>query len=124
MAPDDVIKINFRLGFRIEHRINLFFRMVVEELVRSKEVDFTSRYTSLQQRNVIGDFRFVVLEKHLSHDNDLPSSENLIMDGYFFLKKVCLSESSAFGLDTSSVTIEKVPMVIAPIQRIELKRVQ
>lgn len=124
LIPHDVIRVEFRLGFRIEQRINLFFRKVVEDLVANKEVDFTSRYTSLNKRNVIGDFRFVVLEKHLSHDNDLSSYEQSIMDLYFILKDLSLSEASAFGLDTSSVTIEKVPMVISPVQKFQLKRIQ
>ncbi|HEX8548261.1 MAG TPA: KUP/HAK/KT family potassium transporter [Cytophagaceae bacterium] len=124
LLPHDVIKVEFRLGFRIEHRINLFFRRVVEDLVRNKEVDFTSRYASLNRRNVIGDFRFVVLEKHLSHDNDLPRYEQFVMDVYFLLKHFGQSEASAFGLDTSSVTIEKVPMVISPLEKLSLKRIR
>jgi KUP system potassium uptake protein len=124
LQPEDVIRVNFRLGFRVEHKINLYFRKVVEDLVQSREVDFTSRYASLNKRNVIGDFRFVVLEKHLSHENDLAPIQKLIMDGYFFLKKLSLSEQSAFGLDTSSVTVEKVPMVISPMENFELKRVK
>jgi len=123
LEPNDVIRVDFRLGFRVEHRINLFFRKVVEDLVANKEVDFTSRYTSLSKRNVIGDFRFVVLEKHLSHDNDLSADERLIMNSYFILKEISLSETSAFGLDTSSVSVEKVPLVIAPMEHFDLKRI-
>jgi KUP system potassium uptake protein len=124
ILPNDLVRVDFRLGFRVEQRINLFFRKVVEDLVKNHEVDFTSRYTSLKSRNVVGDFRFVVLEKHLSHDNDLPASEQLVMDLYFWLHNVSLSEHSAFGLDTSSVTIEKVPLVITPAEGIELKRIK
>jgi KUP system potassium uptake protein len=123
ILQDDVIRIDFKLGFRVEHRINLFFRKVVEDLVNNKEVDFTSRYTSLNKRNVIGDFRFVVLEKHLSNDNDLNGLEQITMDWYFLLKHISLSESSAFGLDTSSITVEKVPMVISPMEAFQLKRI-
>jgi len=71
MVNDKVIHIDFRLGFRIEPRINQMFRQVVEELVKNNEVDITSRYTSLKEKNVIGDFRFVVIEKKLSYDNKL-----------------------------------------------------
>jgi KUP system potassium uptake protein len=124
LLAQDVIRVDFRLGFRIEHRINLFFRKVVEDLVKQKEVDFTSRYTSLNKRNVIGDFRFVVLEKHLSHENDLTPTEKLVMNAYFVLKNISLTEQSAFGLDTSSVTIEKVPLVITPVEDFQLSRVQ
>ncbi|MDB5273336.1 MAG: kup [Chitinophagaceae bacterium] len=123
ILPDDLIRVDFKLGFRVEPRVNLFFRKVVEDMVQNKEVDFTSRYTSLSKRNLIGDFKFVVLEKHLSHDNDLPWKEQFIMDIYFILRKMSLSETSAFGLDTSTVTVEKVPLVISPVEGVTLKRI-
>jgi KUP system potassium uptake protein len=124
MAPDDVIKITFRLGFRIEQRINLFFRKVIEDLVKNKEVDITSRYESLNRQNVIGDFRFVVLERFLSYENELPLFERLTMEAYFFIKNHTLSEDRWFGLDTSSVKIEKVPLIIRSAKNINLKRIQ
>jgi KUP system potassium uptake protein len=124
ILPDDLVRVDFRLGFRVEQKINLYFRKVVEDMVRNKEVDFTSRYTSLNKRNVIGDFKFVVLEKHLSNDNELSPMEQIIMDGHFFLKEISLSEPSAFGLDTSSVIEEKVPLVISPKENFELKRIK
>ncbi len=124
ILPDDLVRVDFRLGFRVEQKINLYFRKVVEDMVKNKEVDFTSRYTSLNKRNVIGDFKFVVLEKHLSNDNELSPVEQIIMDGHFFLKSVSLSEPSAFGLDTSSVIEEKVPLVISPKENFELKRIK
>jgi KUP system potassium uptake protein len=124
ILPNDLVRVDFRLGFRVEQKINLYFRKVVEDMVRNKEVDFTSRYTSLNKRNVIGDFKFVVLEKHLSHDNELSPVEQIIMDGHFFLKEISLSEPSAFGLDTSSVIEEKVPLIISPKENFELKRVK
>jgi KUP system potassium uptake protein len=123
LVPDDVVRVEFRLGFKVEQRVNLFFRKVVEDMVKNKEINFTSRYTSLSKRNIIGDFRFVVLEKHLSTDNNLPPLDKFAMNGYFTLKHISLSEQSAFGLDTSSVTVEKVPMIITPIQDVHLKRV-
>ncbi|HVD97211.1 MAG TPA: KUP/HAK/KT family potassium transporter [Cytophagaceae bacterium] len=124
IIPDDLVRVDFRLGFRVEQKINLYFRKVVEDMVKNKEIDFTSRYTSLNKRNVIGDFRFVVLEKHLSNDNELSPTEQIIMDAHFFLKEISLSEPSAFGLDTSSVVEEKVPLVIAPKENFELRRIK
>ncbi|WP_377490166.1 KUP/HAK/KT family potassium transporter [Pontibacter toksunensis] len=123
IAPDDVIRVDFRLGFRVEQRINLFFRKVVEEMVRKGEVDITSRYASLSKFNFIGDFRFVVLEKFLSYENDLPFAEQRIMEWYFFIKQFTPSEAKWFGLDTSSVKVEKVPLVIKPVAVSELKRI-
>ncbi|MFD1470145.1 KUP/HAK/KT family potassium transporter [Hymenobacter caeli] len=124
VAPDDVFRINFRLGFRVQQRINLYFRKVVEDLVRNKEVDITSRYESLSQRHITGDFRFVVLEKFLSVENDFPALEKLVMQAYFYIKQFIASEDQYFGLDTSSVKVEKVPLVIAPPREVALTRIR
>jgi len=124
ILKDDVIRVDFKLGFRVAPKINLMFRKVVQDLVRGGEVDITSRYESLNRNNVIGDFKFVIIEKYLSADNDLPWHERVIMDIYYFLKKLSLSESRGFGLDTSSVKVEKFPMVINPHREIPLKRIQ
>jgi KUP system potassium uptake protein len=123
LIQNRLIRIDFNLGFRVDPRINLLFRKVVEDLVRNKEVNIISRYESLSKENVIGDFRFVVIERFLSHENDLPVSEELILDIYFLLKHRSLSDAKAFGLDTSSVTVEKAPYIIAPVSDIPLKRI-
>jgi KUP system potassium uptake protein len=123
LMKEDVIRIDFRLGFRVAPRINLMFRKVVQDMVRNHEVDITSRYESLNRNNVIGDFRFVVLEKFLSNENEIPFHEKIILDIYFLLKEWSLSEERAFGLDTSSVVVEKVPLVVSPAREISLKRI-
>ena len=84
IAADDIIRVDFRLGFRVAPRINYMFRKVVEDLVNNKEVDITSRYESLNKNNISGDFKFVVIEKYLSFDNDLPIFDKLVMKIYFF----------------------------------------
>jgi len=123
IIPNDIIRVEFRLGFRIEPRINLMFRKVVEDLVANKEVNITSRYESLERSNVVGDFQFIVMEKYLSQDNELPFFERVIMKIHFWLKELSLSEERGFGLDPSNVTIEKYPLIVAPVTNLKLKRV-
>ena len=124
IIPNDIIRIEFRLGFRVDPRINLMFRKVVEDLVANKEVNITSRYESLERSNIVGDFSFVVMEKYLSQDNDLPIMERMIMKFHFWLKEVSLSEERGFGLDASTVVIEKFPLIVAPVTNIKLKRLE
>lgn len=124
LSPDDVVRINFTLGFRVEQRIGMFFKKVIEDMVKNKEVDIMSRYESLRGGNVIGDFRFVVLNKFLSYENDLPVYEKAIMGVYFFIKRFTTTERQWFGLDANAVKIEKMPLVINPTNRCELRRVR
>lgn len=124
IIPNEIIRVEFRLGFREEQRINLMFRKVVDDMVANKEVNITSRYTSLQKNKVAGDWRFIVMEKFLSHENDLPLIERMVMKYYFMIKKFSLSEEKGFGLDSSYVTVEKYPLIVSPVTNLKLKRVE
>ena len=123
IIPNEVIRVEFRMGFRMEPRINLMFRKVVEDMVANKEVNVISRYESLQRNNVVGDFQFIVMEKFLSQDNELPFFEKLIMKLHFWIKDKSLSEERGFGLEQSNVTVEKFPLIVAPVNKLKLKRI-
>lgn len=124
IVPNEIIRVEFRLGFRIDHRIHLMFRKVIEEMIANKEINVVNRYENLNRNSLMGDFRFIVLEKFLSRDNELPLWERLVMKGYFILKKLSLSEERAFGLDQSDVTIEKYPIIVSNVTDVHLKRLE
>jgi len=106
----------------VEPRINLLFRKVVEEMVKNKEVNINSRYSSLDKHNITGDFRFVVIQRFLSFENELSLSNNFILKAYFLLKKISLPDEKEYGLDYSNVTIEKSPLILNSPKNITLIR--
>jgi KUP system potassium uptake protein len=124
IVPNSIIRIEFNLGFRIETQVNFMFQKVAEELIKNKEVNVYSNYDSGDKGNIIGDFQFVVMEKYLSSDNDLPFLERLIMKFHFRLKKMSLSEERGFGLDPFNLTVEQFPLMVSPIPNLWLKRVE
>jgi KUP system potassium uptake protein len=116
LIEDDVYRVTFYLGFRVEQRINILFRKVVQELQKNDEVNIMSRYHSLKDY-VAGDFKFVVLERYLPDEKSLTSLERFVMRTYFFLSHhLSISEGKSFGLDTSSLVVEKVPLVVPQSQ--------
>jgi len=123
VEQDKIIRVDFRLGFRIQPRVNVLFRKVVEDMVARRELDITSSYESLKKFKVVSDFRFVILEKFLSYNNLFSVSESFILNSYFSIKKLALSEAKAFGLDTSETYVEKIPLVVKPVSNINLKRI-
>jgi KUP system potassium uptake protein len=122
IAEKTIFRIDYYLGFREPTKINLMFKEVITEMVKKGEVDVTSRYESLNKNHIIGDFKFVLSEKYLSNDSDLTFFEKIIMNSYFFIKKLSLSEESAFNLDIGSVKVEKFPMVLHAPEHIGLTR--
>lgn len=123
LVPNDVLRIDFKLGFRVEPRVNQFFRRVVTTLVEEGVVDITSRYTSLHQKNMLGDFRFIVFDRVLSHENQLNAYERFVTMLYRILKSVCPTEEKAFGLDTSIVELERVPLIVSKPREFNLERI-
>ncbi len=124
IAKDDLYRIDFNLGFREPTKINLMFKEVLKDMVSKGEVDITSRYESLNKNNILGDFKFVLSEKFLSNDSDLTFFEKVVMNTYFILKKFSLSQEKGFGLDSSSVKIEKFPLVLHAPENITLTRIK
>ncbi len=122
LKDDKVIRVEFRLGFRVQPRVGMMFRKVVTEMICNKELDVVSRFPSLKKHNIAEDFRFVILEKFLSYDNEFSVRDGFILNTYFSMKKIALAEEKAFGLDTSETVVEKLPLIVAPASKINLQR--
>jgi KUP system potassium uptake protein len=122
LKSDKVIRVEFRLGFRVQPKMGLMFRKVVMEMIGNKELDIVNRFPSLKKHNIAEDFRFVILEKFLSFDNEFSFREGFILNTYFSMKKIALAEEKAFGLDSSETLVEKLPLVVTPATKINLHR--
>jgi KUP system potassium uptake protein len=122
--PQQLIRVDFKLGFKVEQRINVLFRMVVEDLVESGEVEIMSKYPSLREFNISGDFRFIVIEKVLTNSNSLGFFDRSIIMYHQLLKKLSVSDEKSFGLDLSSIAVEKVPLMIDIPNKPQLQRVE
>lgn len=122
LATDDVYKIIFRLGFRVEQRMNLFLRKVIFELSETGEVQLEAPYHISNVDYPIGDMRFVIIQEFLSMENDLPFFEQLVMNIYLGVKRFTASPQNWFGLDSSAVVVEKVPVRLRTYDDFELKR--
>ncbi len=122
---EDLIRIDFKLGFRIQPKLDTMFKQVVEELVQNNEIEIKSRYAcEYHHSDHIGDFKFIVIRKFLSNENELPWFHKVILNAYFFIKGLSLSEKNEFGLDPSSFTEEKFPYVISKAAPMVMKRIE
>lgn len=81
IKDDKVIRVDFRLGFRVLPRIGLMLRKVVEEMIQNKELDIRSRYPSLNIED-LHNFKFVVMERFLSYDNEFAVRDGFILNSY------------------------------------------
>jgi KUP system potassium uptake protein len=123
ISKNDVYRITFYLGFKIEEKISQFLRVAIEDMVKNGEVNIVSRYHSLQENNVTGDFKFVLLEEILSAESKLKFWDRIAININLWLKSFTASPEKWFNLDTNLLVVEKVPLIIQPTLNVNLKRV-
>ena len=123
LLKDKVMRIDFRLGFRIQPKIGIMFRKVVEEMLHNREINLDNCFPTLNT-NASNDFRFIILERFLSYDNEFAFREGFILNTYFSIIKLAQSDSEAYGIDSDQAVVEKVPLVVAPVTNINLKRIK
>lgn len=122
LVDDKVIKVSINIGFRIQPRTELYFKKIVQELVANKELNLHIRPDGSSKYNAEPDFKFVVIEKFLSVENEFSLREGLLLNTYFKLKQMGQRDEAAFGLDKSDVVVEHIPLLYQPVQQIELTR--
>jgi KUP system potassium uptake protein len=124
LIDDKVIKVTIHAGFRIQPKTELYFKKIVQELVAQKELNLHIRPDGSTKYNAQPDYKFVVIEKFLSVENEFALKEGILLNSYFFLKELGQSDEKAFGLDKSDVEVEHVPLIYQPVQNIQLTRNQ
>ena len=122
LIDDKVMRIDFKLGFRIQPRVNVLFKKVMQELNECQELGIYSKYESLKQKDFHADITYVIIESFFSIENELSLKEDFIMDLYFNIKNFAQSDQKAFGLDNDMTIVEHVPLIIKANENLPLKR--
>ncbi len=122
VEAEEIVFVQFRLGFRVVPRINLLFKKVVSEMVERGEINISRKYYDPEKDYISGDFRFVILKSFLSVENDLSFWNNIIMRLHFLIDSISLPDDKAYGLDYNNVVVERVPLLLGKTTDIRLKR--
>lgn len=113
LIPGCMYSIGIKLGFRVDPKINVYLRQIINDLVEQGRVDLTSTYPSLQAHGIPGDFHFTIIHRIFSPSSSCLPSERFLLSLYERLRHIGLDTDAAFGLDTSSTTIEHVPLILS-----------
>lgn len=123
IIPNSIIRVDFRLGFKVPRKINLYFKQVLSDLADKGELDLLSRYNSLRKHNILSDFKFVILDRVMIYDLDFTPMQKFILTTHELIKRFCPNEIQTYGLDASSVELETVPLEIRDRYEKRLSRV-
>jgi KUP system potassium uptake protein len=122
LIPRILYRVDLNLGFKIQPRVNLYFKQVIQEMAANNEIDISSHYHSLRHFNIMADFKFIIIDRIQNYDFDFAPFKQFVMDIYSLIKKFGISEVRSLGLDTSNVIIEQVPLIINQKINAELVR--
>jgi len=123
LIPGILIRIDFHLGFKVESKINLYLKEVLEDLVKSKEIDLDSSYDSMKKYDIHGDFRFILIDRIMSRDFSLSNWENTILALNSIVRKLAISDIRTLNLDATITTVEQVPIIIDQPVAKRIKRI-
>ena len=112
IIPGILIRIDFHIGFKVDPKINLYFKEIVEDLVKSGEITLESSYDSLKKHGFPGDFKFVLIERIMLRDFKLSDTENFILALRSVVRHISIPEVRALQLDSSNTVVEQVPIIL------------
>ena len=112
IIPGILIRIDFHIGFKVEPKINLYFREVLEDLIETGEIKLESSYDSLKKHQIPGDFRFILIDRVMPRDYKLSNLDTLTLTLHSFSRLLCISDVRALQLDSANTIEEQVPITI------------
>jgi KUP system potassium uptake protein len=112
LIPGILNRVDFHIGFKVEPKINLYFREVLEDLVKSGEITLFSSYDSLKKHNFSGDFKFILIDRVMLQDYKLPGLDNFILTLHSITRRLSIPDEKALQLDTTNTIVEQVPITI------------
>lgn len=112
IIPGVLIRVDFHIGFKVDPKINIYFKEVVEDLVASGEIKLESSYDSLKKHGFPGDFKFILIERIILRDFKLSNTENFILTLRSLVRHISIPEVRALQLDVTNTIVEQVPVIL------------
>ena len=124
-GTDFLFKVQLRLGFKVNQRVNTYLRQIVSDLVESGQVDSQHhKYSIFRMPSAVGDFRFCLIRKMISSETDLSGFDYHVMQLKYAIRGLCGSPDKWYGLGSSSVIVEHVPLFSGKKAHRKLTRIE
>ena len=109
IVPNNVIRIDLNIGFKVEPKINMYFREITSKLIKENRIDMRSHYQSLKDFNVLSDIRFIVINQIKNNDYDFNLSRQILMNYFYLIKQVLVNKIKSLQLDQTRTKVENIP---------------
>lgn len=123
-GTDFIFRIKLRLGFKVEQRVNVYLRQIVEELIASGELPSQGKSYTIYQPVDVGNFHFCLIRKMLVPESDISAGGRTAVSLKYAIRQMAGSSARWYGLENSSLLIEYVPLFIKMKAVQRLKRIE
>jgi KUP system potassium uptake protein len=123
IIPGILIRVDFHIGFKVEPKINLYFREVLEDMERSGEIKLSSSYDSLRKHDFTGDFKYIIIDRIMLRDYNLSSWENFILTLNSIARRLSINDIRALQLDSTNTIVGQVPITIDQEVDLRIRRI-
>ena len=108
---DFLFKVQLRLGFKVNQRINTYLYQIVADLVENQQIaPQDHKYSIYRTHSSVGDFKFCLLRKVVAPETDLSGLDYRVMELKYLIRRMCGSPAKWYGLESSSILFEYVPL--------------
>ncbi len=112
IIPGVLIRVDFHIGFKVEPKINLYFKEVLEDMLAAGEIKLESTFDSLRKHSMPADFRYILIDRIMPRDYKLSGMENVTLALHSLSRLLCISDVKALQLDSANTIEEQVPITI------------
>ena len=110
---DCIFRIRLNLGFKCSQRINVYLRQIVQDLQASGDLPVQDKKYSIYGKSTVGTFKFCIIHKSVTTKTELSSFDEFILNAKYAIRRAAGAKERWYGLDTSSLIIENVPLITA-----------
>ena len=124
-GTDCIFRIRLNLGFKCSQRVNVYLRQIVQDLQARGELPVQDKRYSIYGKSTVGTFKFCIIQKSVTTKTELSSLDEFVLNTKYAIRRVAGSKERWYGLDTSSLILESVPLITGGgsehkrIQRVE-----
>ncbi|MBQ6314665.1 MAG: KUP/HAK/KT family potassium transporter, partial [Mogibacterium sp.] len=111
-GTDFIFRVNLNLGFKVKQSVNIYLRQIVHDLLATGELPPQKKEHSIYGSSNVGSFKFCMLRKMMPLEDDLSTIDNILIHTKYHIRRVAGSPAKWFGLDTSNLIIEYVPLFL------------
>ena len=112
-GTDYVFRVNLYLGFKVKPSVNIYLRQIVHDLLATGELPKQIRRHSIYESSHVGSFKFCMIRKMMPQEGDIDFWDNLLIHAKYFIRRLAGNPLQWFGLETSNVIVEYVPLFLA-----------